>query len=355
MKKNKYLQNYWKTIICDVDDTISFTTTHDWKNAAPNIPMINKINKLYDEGWTVILMTARGQVSCKGDFKEADKKYRAIMEDWLKRHEVKYHILSFEKYLAAYYIDDKSLTPENFIDIDIREIKTGWSGAYIEKRGNRIFKTHTDSLNAAKWYNMAAPLINVPIVYNVIGNTIALEYLEDNGQRFKLEDINKIINIFSMCRTYIPFIKYIEKIQSHCDYNQEFYDIIPLLKEKEDYFNNYNTFCHGDFSLENIIQTNKGLFLIDPIWNEHNWSSYLLDITKMMHSFRKYNRMFEYEVFLNSWIRNNGNSLDEYSLKLLEVTQFIRVLRYIKNQETKKQIYNITINLLNEIKNVRNN
>jgi len=352
MKKNKYLQNYWKTIICDVDDTISFTTTHDWENASPNIPVINKINKLYDEGWTVILMTARGQISCNGDFKEADKKYRSLMETWLKRNEVKYHILSFEKYLASYYIDDKSLTPEDFIDIDIREIKTGWSGAHIEKRGTRVFKTHKDSLDAAKWYNMAAPLINVPIVYNVIGNTIALEYLEDSGQRFKIEEINRVINIFSMYRTYVPFGNYIERIQSHCDYNGEFHEIIPLLKEKEEYFNQFNTFCHGDFSVENIIQTNKGMFLIDPIWNEQNWSSYLLDISKMLHSFRKYNRMFEYEVFLNGWIRNNGSSLDEYSLKLLEATQFIRVLKYVKNPETKAQLKDITRKLLNELKHV---
>ena len=110
MKKNKYLENYWKTIICDVDDTISVSTTHDWENAIPNIPVINKINKLYDEGWTIILMTARGQVSCNGDFKQADKKYRKTMESWLKRHEVKYHMLSFEKYLASYYVDDKSNT-----------------------------------------------------------------------------------------------------------------------------------------------------------------------------------------------------------------------------------------------------
>jgi len=33
MKINPYLENYFKTIVCDIDDTISMTTTHDWKNA----------------------------------------------------------------------------------------------------------------------------------------------------------------------------------------------------------------------------------------------------------------------------------------------------------------------------------
>jgi len=52
---------------------------------------------------------------------------------------------------------------------------------------------------------MASPLINVPIIYNVIGNTIAMEYLNSNGQRFKLNNINEIIEIFSLYKTYIPF------------------------------------------------------------------------------------------------------------------------------------------------------
>jgi capsule biosynthesis phosphatase len=351
MKKNKYLQNYWKTIICDVDDTISVTTTHDWENATPNNAVINKINKLYNNGWTVILMTARGQVSCNGNFKTAAEKYRTKMEAWLKKHEVKYHMLSFEKYLASYYVDDKSLTPQQFIDLDIRDLQTGWSGASVEKRGDRVFKTlvnYPEALNESIWYNMAAPLINAPIVYNVIGNTIALEYLEDNGQHFKIEDINNVIHIFSLYRTYIPFEKYIERIEAHCKVNDDFYEILPLLKEKEEYFNKYNTFCHGDFSIENIIQTDKGTFLIDPIWNVNNWSSYLLDISKMMHSYRKFNRMFEYEVFLNSWIKN-GDDLEEYSLKLLEITQFIRIIKYQKNIEIKKEFTKITKQLLQNI------
>lgn len=347
MKVNPYLENYFKTIICDVDDTLSVTTTHDWQNAEPIWQTVNKINKLYDEGWTIILVTARGQISCNGDFQKADKKYRAGMESWLKRYGVKYHMLSFQKYLAAYYVDDKSLTPEEFHELDIREIKTGWSGAIVEKRGDRIYKTNPDSLDAAKWYAMASPLVNVPIIYNVIGNTIAMQFLEDSGQRFKISQVNEVIQIFSMYRTYVPFSQYIKRMERHCEANDKFYQILPLLEEHEGEFNKYNTFCHGDFSLQNIIQTDKGMFLIDPIWNQNNWSSYLLDISKMMHSYRKYNRMFEYEVFTNTWL-NRG--LDLEMLELLELTQFIRVLKYIPNPQEKEVFTKLTEDLFDKFK-----
>ena len=127
-----YVNNYdyskhHHTIVCDLDDTLSVCTTHNWENATPIWPVIEKINKMYENGWQIIILTARGQVSCKGDCEKADKKYRAIIEKWLKKHKVKYHILSFNKYLGSIYIDDKGFTPEDFIDFDYEEIKFGWS------------------------------------------------------------------------------------------------------------------------------------------------------------------------------------------------------------------------------------
>ncbi len=343
MKQNNFLDNYFKTIVFDIDDTISITTIHDWKNATPNIQIINKINALYDNGWTIILQTARGQISCKGNSQKADEKYRVQIEEWLKFNNVKYHFLSFEKYLAAYYVDDKALTPDEFLNLDIRDFKTGLSGAHIELRGNKIFKTnlqYPDSLNEATWYNMAAPLINVPIVYNVIGNTICMEFLKSSGQKFKLSEINEIIKTFSCYKQYVPFEVYIKRIEEHCKIHNDFFEVLDLLKEEEEFFNNNKTFCHGDFSLENIIQTKDGLFLIDPIYNPNNYSSYLLDISKLLHSFRKYNRMFEYEVFLNNW-RNFSKHLS-----LLEITQWIRILKYVKNIELKNQYFSITKDLI---------
>jgi capsule biosynthesis phosphatase len=346
---------YDKRVIVDFDDTIALTTTRDWENAEPIWPTINKMNILYDKGWEVWIVTARGQLSCNGDFVAADKKYRPTIEGWLRKHGVKYHSLSFEKRLASYYIDDKALTPEAFVDLEIREIKTGWSGAKVEKRGDRIFKTHPDSLDVAKWYNMASPLVNVPIVHSMIGDTLSLEYLQDNGHRFKIDEVNDAIKKFSLYRTYTNFHTYIERMEKHCEANNDFWDIVPLLKEEEEYFNKFNTFMHGDLSIENIIQTDKGMFLIDPIYKQDSWSSYLLDISKMMHSYRKYNRMFEYEVFLNGWLKMPGHGIDEYAIRLLEVTQWIRVIRYCPQPETKQQLIGITKTLLSEVTKYRKN
>jgi len=351
-------KKYHKTISVDFDDTICVTTTRDWENAEPVWDVINKVNSLYDLGWQVLIITARGQLSCEGNTEKADKKYRTIIEGWLKKHAVKYHELKFEKYLASYYIDDKSLNIKEFVDLEIREIKTGWSGAKVEKRGDRIFKTHHDSVDAAKWYNMAAPLVNVPIVHSMIGETLSLEYLEDNGAFFKMDDVNAAIKKFRLYKRGAHWRRYLVRMRSHCRENNDFFEVLDLLKDDNVYAYCYyqNSFMHGDLSLENVIQTDKGLYFIDPIYNEHQWSSYLLDISKMLHSYRKYNRMFEYEVFLNGWVEELGGKFGnytnkdiEYILRLLEVTQWIRVIKYIPDPIVKKDITEKTKLLLNAV------
>ena len=337
--------SYDKRIICDIDDTISMTTTRDWVNATPIWPVINKINKLYDQGWEIWLVTARGQLSFGGDIEKSEAINGPIIRAWMEKHGVKYHKLSFQKFLGAYYVDDKALTPEAFVDLDIRKIESGWSGAGVEKRGDRIFKTHSNSIDAARWYNMAAPFVNVPIIHSLVGQTLCMEYLQETEQHFKMDDINKAIKTFSMYKTYTPFSKYIEKIQDHCKSNKDFFNIINLLDAEYKFFDSQSTFMHGDMSLDNLINTQKGLYFIDPIYSENEWSSYLLDITKMMHSYRRYNRMFEYEVFMKNWTKD----ISQYRLQLLEVSQFVRVIKYIPDEKVKKEFHQLTNTLLNNL------
>lgn len=101
-------------IVIDIDDTISFTYNRDFENSIPNQQVINKINQLYDEGWTIILCTARGGKSCN-TLEEKEAKYREITERWLYKHNVKYHTLMFGKPNADYYVDDKNISIDEFV------------------------------------------------------------------------------------------------------------------------------------------------------------------------------------------------------------------------------------------------
>ena len=84
-------------IYVDIDNTIFKTDSTDYTKSKPIPDRIDKINKLYDEGNTIVYWTARGSV--KKQFKE-----------W----GVKYHELKFGKPPYDLFIDDKNINSENY-------------------------------------------------------------------------------------------------------------------------------------------------------------------------------------------------------------------------------------------------
>ena len=350
---------YNRRIVVDLDDTLSKTTTRDFNKAEPNLNVIHKVNYLYDEGWEVIILTARGQLSCKGNVNEADKKYRNQIESWLKKHSVKYHVLSFNKILAAYYIDDKGIQPDAFVDLHIEVIKQGWSGALVERRGNLIYKTNKGILQESKWYDIAR-LYNIPIptVHSLIGDTLCLEYIphffkKDISTPHCIELIQSIIKVPYQSAS---FNTYIEKLKSHFLYNGKYWELEEELNNRAFIFNACTSFCHGDFSLENILQTyNKQSVLIDPIYDPNQYSSWLLDVSKMMHSLRKHNspNLFDFE----SCIRSSGivpSCVTHKDMLLLEITQWIRTLKYIKEIQIKYKFEKTIDHLISQYYDTQN-
>ncbi|WP_417746078.1 cytidylyltransferase domain-containing protein [Rosistilla oblonga] len=91
-----------KTFVFDIDGVIaSITPGNDYNMAMPIVDHIAAINRLYDNGNRIILMTARGFLTGI-DWKEVTTRQ---MSQW----GVRYHELRFGKPAADYYIDDRML------------------------------------------------------------------------------------------------------------------------------------------------------------------------------------------------------------------------------------------------------
>tara|TARA_Y100000310_G_C20232771_1_gene601041 strand:+ start:216 stop:524 length:309 start_codon:yes stop_codon:yes gene_type:complete len=99
--------NSRKIIYVDIDETICDASPGmDYSKAKPIRSRIKKINKLYEEGNTIVYWTARGSVT-EIDWKETT-------EDQFKKWGVKYHELKFKKPPYDLYIDDKCINSEVF-------------------------------------------------------------------------------------------------------------------------------------------------------------------------------------------------------------------------------------------------
>lgn len=328
---------YPNSICVDIDDCISFTLNRDFDNAEPNLKLIEKLNKLYDAGWDIYYVTARGSLSCSSR-EEAELKYGESIRNWFKKHGVKYTELSFQKKLASYYIDDKGYKPDEFMDISFETIKTGMSGAKIELRDGKIYKTADNTKDVIAWFEISKKFFNVPKIHSVIGNTIAMEYIKIDSEPtifeiIELLDKEQYIKSISTA----PFQTYIDRISSHLNNipltDDEKKSIITAMKIEQKFFDEHITFSHGDFSLDNVLKMNDKLYLIDPIYSEKLYSSWLLDIGKLLHSLKRYNKTDEYSVVLN-YYKNYKKQI-----YIAELTQWIRIYKY-STDELKQRTLN---------------
>ena len=73
----------------------------------PRYEVISRINLLYALGHTIIIHSSRHW-----------KDYETTVK-WLKKYGVNYHTLILAKPLATYYIDDRNLSIDEFLNIPI--------------------------------------------------------------------------------------------------------------------------------------------------------------------------------------------------------------------------------------------
>lgn len=113
--------------VIDIDKTICYyPTTEDYQNAVPLNSRIEKINKLYEQGHTVIYYTARGMGRTEDNLSMAIDLFYEFTENQLKSWGAKYNKLVLGKPAGDYYIDDKGINDKDFFE-NIREIvDKGW-------------------------------------------------------------------------------------------------------------------------------------------------------------------------------------------------------------------------------------
>jgi hypothetical protein len=95
--------------VFDIDGVIAnLVKDNDYTKAGPNLPMIEAINRLYDLGNQIILLTARGYTT--------GINWEEITKKQLKEWGLKFHELHFGKPNGDYYIDDKMLPMDKVLE-----------------------------------------------------------------------------------------------------------------------------------------------------------------------------------------------------------------------------------------------
>ena len=94
-------------IYIDIDETICHSPDkYDYGKSTPIQENIDKANKLYDEGHTIIYWTGRGMST------GIDWKWLTVFQ--LDTWKIKYHELKFEKPTYDLFIDDKNMNTRDW-------------------------------------------------------------------------------------------------------------------------------------------------------------------------------------------------------------------------------------------------
>ena len=93
----------------DLDNTLCLTESNIYEESKPIKERIETVNRLYDEGNTIIIDTARGCVS--------GKNWWYFTVEQLKRWGVKFHTLRTGiKFGADIFVDDRAFNDKDFFD-----------------------------------------------------------------------------------------------------------------------------------------------------------------------------------------------------------------------------------------------
>lgn len=116
-----------KRLIVDIDNTLTIDQSEeDYPNKTPRINVINKLKEYQEQGFEIILFTARNMKTYQNDVSRINKYTIPILKEWLERHGVSYDGLIVGKPWCGedgFYIDDRAIRPSEFIKYSPNQIK----------------------------------------------------------------------------------------------------------------------------------------------------------------------------------------------------------------------------------------
>ena len=108
----------FKTYVFDIDNTICYSRGGNYELSEPYKDRISIVNKLYEEGNTIIFHTARGMGRHKNNINLAYHDFYELTKKQLSDWGVKYHQLFLGKPSGDIYIDDKGMKDNDFFKRD---------------------------------------------------------------------------------------------------------------------------------------------------------------------------------------------------------------------------------------------
>lgn len=339
--------------VFDLDDTICIHKNRDYPNAEPILPVIEKMRQMKKDGWEIVIYSARGQVSCNRDLALIESRNRAVVEEWLRKHNVPCDELVFGKPLGDLYVDDKGMSLQDFLTQPFCVLEGG-SGKAVYRQGNIVrkeFGTDKETAEFKEWIRTNKGEFNFPKIISYVYNTVYMEYVYgkrccDVDAIFTQVLIDKILRCKKTSPQDFDITVHIERLMENVtgddDADRLLYDVADYLSFSKERLSHEGSYCHGDFTLSNIIVNENGFFFVDAR-NTTGANSYLLDLAKLRMSLSGYEHIFGISRIDNSkWVNLVDKAAESHGVSkdviALEIMFIFRCFRYKSKADQNKLI-----------------
>lgn len=115
-----------KKLIVDIDNTICETTDGKYSESIVKLDVVNKLREYSSHGFEIILFTSRNMRTYSNNIGKINLFTIPIIVNWLRQHNIPCDELYVGKPwcgMDGFYIDDKAIRPDEFINLSYEEIK----------------------------------------------------------------------------------------------------------------------------------------------------------------------------------------------------------------------------------------
>lgn len=125
MSSKKIMEKAMKRLVFDLDGTICNAINGDYANAMPISGVIDKIKAYKKLGFEISIYTSRNMKTYNNSIGKISAFTLPIILKWLADHDVPYDEVTIGKPwcgVQGFYIDDRAIRPNEFINYDYTEI-----------------------------------------------------------------------------------------------------------------------------------------------------------------------------------------------------------------------------------------
>jgi capsule biosynthesis phosphatase len=115
-----------KKLVFDLDGTLTIDEPHiKYIDKRPNVPMIEKLKKYKEDGFEIVIFTARNMRTFNGSIGKINAYTLPEIIHWLNVNNVPFDEIYIGKPWCGtegFYIDDKAIRPTEFLKLNYNEI-----------------------------------------------------------------------------------------------------------------------------------------------------------------------------------------------------------------------------------------